>query len=123
MHFSTLRARTRNKEDNRVVAMANHNNHSNSVTSVHQQQQLQYVALEPPRRWHIRVMQKLERWLFLYNVATGLYTLDWWERCVFNTLFFIFFVVAGYNSSYYLQRIGVRFFAWAWYGDSEGVAR
>ncbi|KAG0591421.1 hypothetical protein M758_1G171600 [Ceratodon purpureus] len=81
--------------------------------------QAQYVAPQQgPRRWHSRVVQRLERWIFLYNVTTGLYMLDWWERCIFNAVFIIFFAVAGYNSGHYLQRIGAGLLAWAWCGDS-----
>ena len=104
----------------RMVAMANIN-HSNAATSVNYQQQPQYATPEAPRRWHHRVAQKLERWIFLYNVTTGLYMLDWWERCIFNAVFLIFFAVAGYNSGHYLQRIAAGLLAWAWWGDSAHV--
>ena len=56
-------------------------------------------------RWHKRVAQRLERWIFLYNVTTGLYMLDWWECCIFNAVFLLFFAVARYNSGHYLQCI------------------
>ncbi|KAH1121630.1 hypothetical protein J1N35_004790 [Gossypium stocksii] len=30
-------------------------------------------------------MNWVQRKIFLYNVTFGLYMLDWWERCLFNT--------------------------------------
>lgn len=94
-----------------MVAMANPR-----VSSRYQQQAPQTQA--SPRRWHTRVAQKLERWVFLYNVTTGLYMLDWWERCICNAVFLFFFAIAGYNSGHYLQRLGAGLLAWAWCGDS-----
>lgn len=105
-------------EATRMVAMA-HN--TGSAPSVHYQQQPQYVAPPAPRRWHQRAVQKLERWIFLYNVTTGLYMLDGWERCIFNAVFLVFFAIAGYNSGHYLQRIGAGLLAWAWWGDSASA--
>ncbi|CAL5326345.1 hypothetical protein CsSME_00005809 [Camellia sinensis var. sinensis] len=31
-------------------------------------------------------MNWVQRKIYLYNVTFGLYMLDWWERCLFNTL-------------------------------------
>ncbi|CAL5371179.1 unnamed protein product [Camellia sinensis] len=31
-------------------------------------------------------MNWVQRKIYLYNVTFGLYILDWWERCLFNTL-------------------------------------
>ncbi|XP_061338494.1 uncharacterized protein LOC133285293 isoform X1 [Gastrolobium bilobum] len=31
-------------------------------------------------------MNWIQRKILLYNVTFGLYMLDWWERCTFNTL-------------------------------------
>ncbi|XP_024387295.1 uncharacterized protein [Physcomitrium patens] len=87
-------------------------------TSVNYHAQPQYEAPQPPRRFHSRVAQKIDRWIFLYNVTTGLYMLDWWERCIINTVFLIFLVVAGYNSNHYLQMIGAGLLAWVWGADS-----
>lgn len=67
-----------------------------------------------------RVMQKVERWVFLYNLTTGLYMLDWWERCVFNVVFLVFFLVACYNSGHYVCRLGARLVAWC--GDDAAAS-
>lgn len=77
-----------------------------------------YEASQVPRRWPERVAQKLERWVFLYNVTTGLYMLDWWERCIFNAVFVVLLFLVGYNCGHYLQHMGARLVAWAWWGDS-----
>jgi hypothetical protein len=98
---------------------SDHHPSRSSVTSVQYQQQPQYVAPQAPRRWHKRVAQRLERWIFLYNVTTGLYMLDWWERCIFNAVFLLFFAVAGYNSGHYLQRIAAGLLAWAYWGEPQ----
>lgn len=74
---------------------------------------------QPPRRWHARVAQKVERWLFLYNVTTGLYMLDWWERCIVNAIFALFFALVGNYSVPYLHRVGAGLLAWAWWGNSS----
>jgi hypothetical protein len=37
-----------------------------------------------------RVVAWVKRKIFLYNVTTGLYMLDWWERYLFSILFLIF---------------------------------
>jgi len=98
----------RGLEERSPTAMANHR----------YQQQAQYQAPQAPRRWHTRVAQKLERWVFLYNVTTGLYMLEWWERYLFNAVFVVLFALVGYNSGHYLQRMGAGLLAWAWWGDS-----
>ncbi|KAG0618057.1 hypothetical protein M758_4G035700 [Ceratodon purpureus] len=59
------------------------------------------------------VMQRLERWVFFYNVTTGLYMLDWWERCIFNVVFLVFLLEACYNSGHYLCRLGAGLVAWS----------
>jgi hypothetical protein len=63
----------------------------------------------PPQR---AALTKLERWVFLYNVTTGLYMLDWWERCIFNALFLVLFLMACYNSGHYMSRLGAALVAW-----------
>jgi hypothetical protein len=34
-----------------------------------------------------RIMAWVNRTIFVYNVTTGLYMLDWWERYLFSILF------------------------------------
>jgi hypothetical protein len=40
-------------------------------------------------RFSDRVVAWVKRKIFLYNVTTGLYMLDWWERYLFSILFLI----------------------------------
>ncbi|MQL83012.1 hypothetical protein Taro_015494 [Colocasia esculenta] len=35
-------------------------------------------------------MNWVSRKIHLYNVTMGLYMLDWWERCLFSILFYMF---------------------------------
>lgn len=86
-------------------------------TSVNYHAQPQYEAPQPPRRFHSRVAQKIDRWIFLYNVTTGLYMLDWWERCLCNALFLLFLFVACYNSGHYFYKFGAALLAWIWCSD------
>ncbi|XP_057529551.1 uncharacterized protein LOC130808112 isoform X1 [Amaranthus tricolor] len=44
-------------------------------------------------------MNWLQRKIYLYNVTFGLYMLDWWERCLFNTLIIILMWYVFYNGS------------------------
>ncbi|CAI0436190.1 unnamed protein product [Linum tenue] len=34
-------------------------------------------------------MNWIQRKIYLYNVTFGLFMLDWWERCLFNTLMLV----------------------------------
>jgi len=69
------------------------------------------------RGWYSRVAQKLRQWSFLYNVTTGLYMLDMWERCLFNVIFVVFLLVAGYNSGHFISKFGAGVLAWC--GDNS----
>src|SRR4051794_24081844 len=83
-----------------------------SVTYYQQQQHRQQAHHQAGQQSRRGVMQRLERWVFLYNVTTGLYMLDWWERCIVNAIFLVFFFVACYNSGHYLCRLGAGLVAW-----------
>ncbi|XP_047318397.1 uncharacterized protein LOC124921745 [Impatiens glandulifera] len=42
-------------------------------------------------------MNWVQRKIYLYNVTFGLYMLDWWERCLFNTLVLVLMWFVCYN--------------------------
>ncbi|PKU61429.1 hypothetical protein MA16_Dca026143 [Dendrobium catenatum] len=42
-------------------------------------------------------MNFVSRKIYLYNVTTGLYALDWWERYLFNTLIIVLLWFICYN--------------------------
>lgn len=65
----------------------------------------------PRASWNARVAQKLERWSFLYNVTTGLYMLDGWERCLCNAIVLVLLFFLCYNGGHYIARF------LAWCGD------
>jgi hypothetical protein len=51
-----------------------------------------------------RVVAWVKRKIFLYNVTTGLYMLDWWERYLFNTLLLLLLWFVCYNSFHFAVR-------------------
>ncbi|XP_038716906.1 uncharacterized protein LOC120010245 [Tripterygium wilfordii] len=53
-------------------------------------------------------MNWIQRKIYLYNVTFGLYMLDWWERCLFNTLVVVLMWFIFYNTSRYLTDFGKR---------------
>ncbi|XP_030497168.1 uncharacterized protein LOC115712891 [Cannabis sativa] len=44
-------------------------------------------------------MNWVQRKIYLYNVTFGLYMLDWWERCLFNTILVVLMWYILYNGS------------------------
>ncbi|CAK9204812.1 unnamed protein product [Sphagnum troendelagicum] len=51
-----------------------------------------------------RIMAWVNRTIFVYNVTTGLYMLDWWERYLFNTLLLLLLWFVCYNSCHFAVR-------------------
>ncbi|KAH9541878.1 hypothetical protein CY35_14G088400 [Sphagnum magellanicum] len=51
-----------------------------------------------------RIMAWVDRTIFVYNVTTGLYMLDWWERYLFNTLLLLLLWFVCYNSCHFAVR-------------------
>ncbi|CAN6577602.1 unnamed protein product [Malus baccata var. baccata] len=51
-------------------------------------------------------MNWVQRKIYLYNVTFGLYMLDWWERCLFNTLVIVLLWFVFFNVSRYLMEFG-----------------
>lgn len=105
-HDNSVKKSRHRRGEKKMQAVAMANGYDARSVSFNYEQQ-------PPRGWHARVAQKLERWGFLYNVTTGLYMLDWWERCLFNAVFLVFLLVACYNSGHYLSKF------LAWCGDDS----
>ncbi|GAB2232069.1 hypothetical protein Droror1_Dr00011091 [Drosera rotundifolia] len=68
------------------------------------------AAAPPIQRVHPPLLRSLMNWfqrkLFLYNVTFGLYMLDWWESCLFNTLMIMLMTNICYNGVRYIA--GVR---------------
>ncbi|XP_015574329.1 uncharacterized protein LOC8280959 isoform X2 [Ricinus communis] len=56
-------------------------------------------------------MNWIQRKIYLYNVTFGLYMLDWWERCLFNTLVVVLMWFIFYNGSRYVTEVSKRFSA------------
>ncbi|XP_015574330.1 uncharacterized protein LOC8280959 isoform X4 [Ricinus communis] len=53
-------------------------------------------------------MNWIQRKIYLYNVTFGLYMLDWWERCLFNTLVVVLMWFIFYNGSRYVTEVSKR---------------
>ncbi|XP_062090012.1 uncharacterized protein LOC133796496 isoform X1 [Humulus lupulus] len=47
----------------------------------------------------VKAMNWVQRKIYLYNVTFGLYMLDWWERCLFNTILVVLMWYILYNGS------------------------
>ena len=43
----------------------------------------------------------VQRQLYHWNLWTGLYMLDWWERLIFNLVFFAFTIGSAYSVYYH----------------------
>ncbi|KAG8654678.1 uncharacterized protein LOC110614569 isoform X1 [Manihot esculenta] len=54
-------------------------------------------------------MNWVQRKIYLYNVTFGLYMLDWWERCLFNTLVVVLMWFIFYNGSRFVTEFCKRF--------------
>eukprot|EP01018_Ginkgo_biloba_P036502 Gb_15470 [translate_table: standard] len=50
--------------------------------------------------------------ILIYNVTSGLYMLDWWERYLFNTMLFLLLCVICYNCT---QSIAERLQRFIWF--------
>ncbi|KAK7319138.1 hypothetical protein RJT34_03855 [Clitoria ternatea] len=51
-------------------------------------------------------MNWVQRKIYLYNVTFGLYMLDWWERCAFNTLVIVLmWFVLRYVAEFFKRKI------------------
>lgn len=92
------------------MAMANGGYDARSVIEQEQEQE------QGSRSWYARVVHKLERWSFLYNVTTGLYMLDGWERCLCNVFFLALLLGACYNGGLFVSRLR------AWCGDVDDLS-
>ncbi|PON77765.1 Small subunit of serine palmitoyltransferase-like [Parasponia andersonii] len=57
-------------------------------------------------------MNWVQRKIYLYNVTFGLYMLDWWERCLFNTILVILMWYILYNGSRYALEFFKRHQLW-----------
>lgn len=119
-HDTSTRKRSRRRcttrEKKMQVAMANGYD-ARSVMTYNDDEQQHHHHHHYQRGWYSRVAQKLGQWSFLYNVTTGLYMLDMWERCLFNAIFVVFLLVAGYNSGHFISKFGAGVAAWC--GDNS----
>ncbi|KAK7825181.1 coiled-coil domain-containing protein 25 [Quercus suber] len=63
-----------------------------------------------------KVMNWIQRKIYLYNVTFGLYMLDWWERYLFNTLVIVLMWFVLYNGSRYVTEFCKR---WGWHIEPD----
>ncbi|XP_063936890.1 uncharacterized protein LOC108194129 isoform X1 [Daucus carota subsp. sativus] len=54
-------------------------------------------------------MNWVQRKIYLYNVTFGLYMLDWWERCLFNTIVLVLMWFMCYNGIRFFSQLGSRY--------------
>lgn len=68
---------------------------------------------QPVRRgWLSSLWAWIDRKIFLYNVTTGLYMLDWWERYLVNAIVLLLLWLIGYNGVHAIARLVVGTVAW-----------